>query len=207
MRSKIISISLIFVFFALIFVGCKKGENDPALSLLSRKARLTGIWNLTDANYTIKNNNNNTTVYSYDGDSELMTETFTGNNNSGTETYTYSKILTINKDNSYNDLETIVNGGTSTFETEGFWYFAPSNDELDVKNKERVVFEITKITHTSDNDNNWFDSYSGATNSRVDVFLLDQLSNKQITVLFDYTATDDDGLVYSISGSAVFSQE
>ena len=30
----------------LTFLGCQKGEEDPAISLISRKARLTGTWDL-----------------------------------------------------------------------------------------------------------------------------------------------------------------
>lgn len=43
--SKLISPLLLLV-FSLSFMACRKGENDPLLSLKTRNARLTGIWEL-----------------------------------------------------------------------------------------------------------------------------------------------------------------
>ena len=35
------------------FTSCKKGENDPFLSLKSRKGRLAGDWIVKSATYTL----------------------------------------------------------------------------------------------------------------------------------------------------------
>lgn len=39
-------LALTYIIILLSFLGCQKGEEDPAISLISRKARLTGTWDL-----------------------------------------------------------------------------------------------------------------------------------------------------------------
>lgn len=43
---------LVFVLFLSLF-ACKKGEDDPAITLLSRKARLEGDWKMVSGSMTI----------------------------------------------------------------------------------------------------------------------------------------------------------
>ena len=52
----------LFILATFILVGCKKGENDPLISLKTRKSRLSGEWKMSFAEYSI-----NDTTYSYDG--------------------------------------------------------------------------------------------------------------------------------------------
>lgn len=205
MNKKLFAFGLIAIMLATVFVGCKKGENDPALSLLSRKARLTGVWNLESANYTVKNGNDNVSIFTYDGATSLMTEDYDYYGIDGTDTYTYSRVLTIGKDDTFSDLETTIDGNTTTSTKTGYWYFAPGISDLDIKNKERVVFQTVESTQV--NNNTRFDKYIGKSNENASIILLDQLSNKQITILYDYTHTDEDGFVSSIVGTVVFTQE
>jgi hypothetical protein len=73
------------------FTGCKKGEEDPGLSLRSRAGRFEGTWKVTTAegsttyNYSDTDNNNN--VSKTDGNT---TESFDGTNLKTTDTYTTS---------------------------------------------------------------------------------------------------------------------
>jgi len=202
---KQVVLALAILMFAGIFSGCKKGAEDPFFSLLSRKARLTGVWNLSDANY-VEKGKSYTETYSFDDGTGIMTYSYKTGIIDFDDNYTYSRVLTINKDNSFVDIETITNDGVRVTTTEGYWFFAPKNDDLDLKNKERVVFQITKITVDNDGDVS-FDEYNGATNSTTNIIDLTKLSNKQITINLDYTRTDEDGLRYSISGSQIFIQE
>ncbi|NQV51603.1 MAG: hypothetical protein HQ500_00380 [Flavobacteriales bacterium] len=41
-----LAVGLLLAVASLEFSGCKKGNEDPALSLRSRKARVTGVWNV-----------------------------------------------------------------------------------------------------------------------------------------------------------------
>ncbi|MDD4575741.1 MAG: hypothetical protein PHI36_04870, partial [Bacteroidales bacterium] len=45
-------ILLLLAVFATTFSACKKGEDDPALSLRSRKARVAGEWKMTNIKST-----------------------------------------------------------------------------------------------------------------------------------------------------------
>lgn len=59
MLKRVVVFSLIA---ASILMGCKKGENDPLISLKTRKSRLSGEWKVSFAEYSI-----NDSTYSYDG--------------------------------------------------------------------------------------------------------------------------------------------
>lgn len=205
MKKKLFAISFLAIMISSIFVGCKKGENDPALSLLSRTARLTGVWSLSEANYT-ENYSNGSDTYSFTNQTGIMSVTSVWNSFNNTQNYTFSSVLTINKDNTFTLVEVRTDDGTTTTTTEGYWYFAPKNKELDLKNKEAVVFQISKITK-KDSDGTVFEQYTGTTNSHTDIIQLEELSNKQITVILNYTESDEDGFSYSISGSKTFIQE
>jgi hypothetical protein len=189
--------------FAGIFAGCKKGDDDPAISLRSRKARLTGVWTLTDANYTVAGKNT-TTTYQFDAKTGIMTQTFSGGSFSYSNNYTYSRTLTINKDYTYKDVE--VQNGNYTVTTEGYWFFAPKNKDIDVRNKERVVFQKTKVT-VDNKGNVSYNTYAGTSNSQTDIIDLKELRNKKITINLDYTHSDDDGLVSTITGTETFEQK
>ncbi len=197
---------MIAIMFASIFMGCKKGENDPTLSLSSRKARITGEWKMSAADYVNKTENS-TYTYSFSDETGVMTESYTYGSVSYTDNYTHSCTLTINKDNSFKQVEVDTDNGTTTTTTEGYWFFAPKNKDLDLKNKEAVVFQTTKVTTVDDDGDSNYDTYSGTTNSHTNIIQLDELSKKQITVKLNYTHTDEDGFVYSQTGTQTFIQE
>lgn len=190
---KTISLGLVLLIFASVFVGCKKGENDPFMSLLSRKARLTGVWNLTSADYDYTTvNGSNTTVYGYSYDGTQMTRTVDG---TGT-TYDYSEEITIEKDGTFkvvtkeeedywDDVAQEMKTGTNTETVSGLWYFVDGNKELDVKNKERVEFLMTDYKEVDPDGDTYECEYSGKSNPNVMIMLLDRLANKEITMLYD----------------------
>jgi len=191
MNKKLFAIGLVAIMLATVFVGCKKGENDPALSLASRKARISGVWNLTSANYTQVEVDNKaettTTIYSYDGTN--MTETENGEG----VTYPYSEKITINKDGSFkseiNETHTYENWNGDTYTTvstltyEGLWYFVDGNKTLDVKNKERVEFLIEKQVSSYTSGGDTYSStteYSGKSNTFNMLLLLEALLLKNV---------------------------
>ncbi|MDX1652905.1 MAG: hypothetical protein R3277_10465 [Brumimicrobium sp.] len=100
---------LILVFAGtLILESCRKGENDPLISLRTRDARITGKWELVDFEATsseINNtgvvNTNEQTTTTYDG------STWTNTSNGNTDSYTYTREITIEDDGNYIYRETI----------------------------------------------------------------------------------------------------
>ena len=131
------------------FQACKKGPDDPVISLRSRTARLTGVWKLTkdESTTTIFRNGSleSTIVSSFDG--AFRTVVTNKNNGSGspeitTEKQAYSATWSINKDHTLK-MESIQDG--ETYIREGTWVWLDGNGK-DVKNKEVVKFLISKET-------------------------------------------------------------
>jgi hypothetical protein len=110
--------------------ACKKGENDPFMSLRTRNARITGTWKLTKQETTETN--------AFSGMSEVYSSSFDGTNLTTTEpggstTISYSHSIEINKDGTYN--MTRVEGGTS-YQSNGNWWWLNSK-----KKKVRIAFD------------------------------------------------------------------
>ncbi|MCF6367199.1 MAG: RHS repeat protein [Bacteroidales bacterium] len=189
------SIGLIFLILATSIIGCKKGENDPGLSLLSRKARLSGEWNLSSAEFEFKKTDpDGTTVTSYSYDGANMTETTDGEG----KTYVYSEKVTIDKDGTftiviekeitYSQNQTGINKTT----LEGYWYFIDGIKNTDIKNKERVEFFIQKYTNIHPSGDTEIIESSGSIPiieergfSGIEILLLDRLAKKEMTTLYD----------------------
>lgn len=158
--------------------SCKKGENDPGLSLSSRTSRIAGVWNLTGLSMNSRNDES-------DGDYQTTTQMLAGNvitstvtnhdASTGVSVTTKSTItldkaeITIEKDgtwsqiwntttvttNMYTDFlgdehtETVTSVGTNN--TSGNWSFLGKVKEgtETFKNKERVVLNILSSSSTS----------------------------------------------------------
>lgn len=205
MKKQFFAIGLIVLIIAGSLTGCKKGSEDPFLSLRSRKARLTGVWNLSGADYSVIGKNT-TETYNFDNPTSIMQYTYQASILNFSENYKYSRVLTINSDDTFTDVETESSDGLKTTTIIGYWYFAPAVSDLDIKNKERVVFQITRVD-VNNNGTNTFDIYDGPSNTYLDLIDLEQLSNKQITITLNYTRTDENGLKSSISGIEVYTHE
>ncbi len=207
MIRKTINYLLAAALIAGVFGGCKKGENDPFMSLLSRTARISGEWELTEAEWT---KNGDGDIYSYDFSGSTLT--ITGSDRS--DRVTYSESATINKDGTFESEESWVlpdGGGSQLYQREGLWYFLEGSKELDVKDKERIEFLVTKETLTyHDYDGStytYFNEFEGRSNSSVMILLLDRLTNKEMVSLYDYTYRDLDGYIYSESGTKTYKQK
>ncbi len=214
MKKTLILISVLALVFS--FSSCKKGEEDPSISLLSRKARLTGVWQLNAGTWYFERYDAKsfplltpvdekgtlyTTTYEYKDGS--LTKT---NNNGRTYIYNpYTYKITINKDNTfkiekyskytdddYTDEEWI--------EETGYWYFLDGDKEAGVKDKERIVLQLNKRyykeveTYDGDTDN-WetTTTYEGTTTNQMYIFDLKRLANKEIKIVFDNKNIDEDG--------------
>lgn len=210
---RIISLTIISVLLLSTFAGCKKGENDP-FSLLSRTARITGVWNLTSADYDITNvDDGGTEIETYTYDGTQMTMTVDGNG----ETYNYSEKITIDKDGTftvvteedddYFDMTDLVwKTGLEVETLEGVWYFLEGNDALDVKNKERVEFLVEKYKNVKPNGDTYEYEMAGLSNAFVNIILLDRLANDELVTLFDFIQTFG-GDSYSKAGTMTYTKE
>jgi len=177
--------------------SCKKGENDPFLSLSSRKGRITGDWSVTgqegtssytsgdwtSSSTTSLSGNTLTTTQSTtnSGTTTTTTETRTINDHSwtiskdGTFSRTYNYTYTEEEDGWFGNT-TITTTYTITSTQTGTWSFVgKAKDEY--KNKERVVFNVLSATSTTnesweerlDSDNSLVDDGTSSNTSTDEV--------------------------------------
>jgi hypothetical protein len=193
--------------------GCKKGENDPSISLRSRTARLAGEWNLSAEDYkesSISDNSSTTETVTYDG-SILTTVTvrkykdWTGKDTTvtNTETDSYTEKLTINKDGSFT--REIIYGSTRT-NYEGNWMWMKGNSEQELKNKQAIILSTTKYTYVDEDGETSYYNESGKSNF-TNMIVIDRLANKEMVFLYDTKYSDDDGYSSTESGTATYTQK
>lgn len=138
--------ALLFLLFVIIISGssCKKGEDDPFISLNSRKARLQGDWRFVSGDLVIGTTDINSwtrynEVYVFTGSGYEMTST--GTVNAVVSKGTFILSLRINKEGHFS-VEEIFDG--KVFEAEGNWDF--NSGVSDKKSKSEVSFEITNVS-------------------------------------------------------------
>lgn len=204
---KLIILSIGAIALITSISSCKKGENDPALSLKTRKARLAGEWTVTKEEGTSTSTSVNsgggatvTTVTNssstYDGSNYSSTSTSTTTSsmggtpttNTSTNSSVYSTSYTFEKDGTF-QLQTVYPASSTTETYEGTWAFIGKSKTVDLKNKEAVLLTILKYT----------EAQSGVTTSETAtgfdqsyVMLIDQLKSKEI-IFMNETSYSSDG--------------
>ena len=199
MKKKILIISSIVLLFASLN-SCKKGEDDPFLSLLPRTQRLAGEWTLKSAEYTKQ--------YKSVFDSTMQTEYYTfidenytkitkvGSLTVENKIYSYSDKIKIDKTGKYN--ETVTNDGEN-LTYEGIWTWINKNKENGLKNKEAILLTITKKIEADGAT-----TYSGKTIYPDDIMIFKKLTNKEFVIQFDYSHPNDNYELYSYTGTMTY---
>ncbi len=165
----------LFIISGAIWPSCmKKGENDPGISLRSRKARVVGEWKMTSFNSTTTGPSGNTTFTS-DG------STYTEKSGSMTTTGTLSEEVTFEKDGTYKWV-TVMDGQSGT--EEGVWNFTGCIGDL--KKKEQITLYEQRT------------SFGGVTNTSTghyfdDTWDLDELRHKKLVAKRSYSETSLSG--------------
>ena len=188
--------------FAMAFTSsCKKGENDPGISLRSRTSRLSGEWTLASSEYKSSHSETNitdpndnysySTVTSYDGTTMNKTYSYTykgsatGNDTTtvSVSSYLYSEKMTINSDGTYiQETVTIGNNITTTEKIEGAWTWVKANDNLELSNKESFVITPTKTTSTYSTGYSSTYTYEGV-DSETTQLIIDRLANDELILI------------------------
>jgi hypothetical protein len=184
-----------------VFTGCKKGENDPFLSLHSRKGRVAGEWKVTAGSGT-STDNSGTTSWTYDGATKTETQGSSSSTTNVTMDYTFEKDGTFTS----TEVETGTFGSqtyTITTTTEGMWNFTGGVGE--VKNKEQMVMTTTKVTQVSaagGSSTSSTTSYTGNSGNPM-VFEIDELKNKEMIITWksststSSTSTDEGSYTFT----------
>ena len=186
--------------------SCKKGENDPTLSLKSRKARLAGEWTVTNI---VKANSHvntampftsSTTAGSYAAGilTEVTTNTTTGINQTMTQTITTT--YDFKKDGTYTKTDVHA---TFTDVITGNWVFMGKNKNQNLKKKEAIYLYITKWVQTDNNGVSQTVSITGI-DMTADVLEIDQLKSKEIILINENTnvqgsTTDSNKTTYTLT--------
>lgn len=163
---------------SILMPACKKGENDPFLSLKTRKARITGQWKPTKIEAT-ETKGDSTFTWSLKGGTMYVKL-----NGSDYTSFSLDETLNIEKDGTFNRY---MNQGGYKYTANGVWYFGGKNKEEDLKNKELVVFAYKNEKYDPGNTY----SYSGL---NVDnPYRIDQLKNEEMVLKAHYSYYDWDG--------------
>jgi hypothetical protein len=194
------------IFGTMSFVSCKKGENDPALSLKSRTSRLVGTWNLvsgqeTKVDYDFGNQETFTSTTVYNESSYTETTAFqdvSGTTTSAPQTISYTLEYSFEKDGAFS--LTQIEDGNSDID-KGFWYWGGKSKTQDLKKKETVVIAITE---TNDGQ---IDTYGGTAVSADGSFQLDRLTGKELSLIVDIQNTYNNGDTYTKSSTLNFEKK
>jgi len=173
--SRIYMLTFCAVLFGGALSSCKKGEDDPFLSLRSRKARLAGVWTLKGRIVEHRSNNNTTVATStYANGREDKTEVDYFMSEPTDTTFTsrlYTQIYTFKKNGSYQKVA-VSELGTST--EKGVWSFLQRNKGDGLKNKEAILLTPRVFQATP----GYEVSYTGSLGQSV--YLLTQLRNQKM---------------------------
>jgi hypothetical protein len=134
----------------LLILGCKKGEEDPTLSLRTRKERFAGDWNLTRG-FVSSTSKNSVVNTSYTASAYTTT---TSLNPDLVINGSYTKTLSINKEGTF--IEETYKDNQYT-KDQGYWTFLSGNDIEKLKNKEAVLFKIASQFNSVGNILNQFE--------------------------------------------------
>ena len=188
--------------------SCKKGENDPFLSLSSRKARVAGTWSLASGTVTYTNtyswggdNYTDVDTYTYDGANVTYVNALTGPGGTVTSTpntVTHTETHTFEKDGSYTS--TVMEDGNTDTGT-GYWSFVGKSKAGELKKKEALIITFTQ-TVNSGNTN----TYTGKSMSPDNMLLLDRLKGKEMDVKVDWMSTYSSGDTYKAEGMMSYVQ-
>lgn len=194
---KIAKISMLVVAGLLVFTGCKKGENDPTISLTSRTKRLCQEWELTAGSVTSSQKNdmytaNATSTYNGSTVTTSSSITMSGTTTTSTETHLFTNVIEFVKDGTF---EETTNEDGDIEIRKGIWSWLYENQEQELKNKEAVVLSSnTDGTTTA----------SGLTIYPDNIIVFDELSKDEIIIILDYSESDLDGNTSSYTGTMTF---
>lgn len=199
MKLKICILLAAFV-SCLVLSNCKKGKDDPAFTLRTRKNRITGEWRMKSGHASFTILNPNTAPYdqdfTLDGTTAYINETESNSGPAIIYVASHNLNLTIKKDGTFNIRE-LLSG--DVMDVTGRWNFTSGVGKE--KNKEEILFIIESISN-------------GATDRHVFnklrtefTYKITELKNKEMKFeAGTKTYLDNNGDHISYTGDFIFSQ-
>lgn len=186
LNQKLLLCSAVILF---LFSECKKGPDDPFISLRTRKARVVGDWKLSSGSRTdertynngtstIQNDNSSTT---YDGNNYtyVLSQLFGSSPYQQTESGTFTMKMRFKKDGSF-EIEQTKDGDVTT--TKGTWNF--TGKVGDNENKEQILLHYTYYADGNSTNN----ITSG--NQTDQAYSIRELRNKKMVLVAESGGTD-----------------
>jgi hypothetical protein len=131
---------LILTFIVLGAISsCKKGENDPFISIRSRDARITGKWKVVNLE---SNYNSGGEIYSSILNGSILTQIDNGSSSS----YSYSANWEINSDGTLNTTYAI-DGSLSTDSETWYWLDDSQKKSKIMTSEDDVVYVVDRLTN------------------------------------------------------------
>jgi hypothetical protein len=201
---SILSLSFwVMVLVLLPLTACKKGDNDPFLSLRSRKNRVCGKWKLSKGKLmTSVTDNNVQTSSSRTAVYEEFQVTYTQMPGNTTWKNNRSEILTFDEDGSFTQtiIETPVGSLSNQTQVEGRWAFYGRNDKEELKNQEALSISVTSNTQTTGSTSTYYTDEAPITAS---IWRLEELRKDKMVVKYKNTVKDS-GVFYVTEGDFTY---
>jgi hypothetical protein len=179
----------LIILLQVFFQSCKKGENDPFISLLSRKARVSGDWKLKEGNLKIGIKD---TAGVYSEVEYVFTEdtyTYTELANGKTSTSKHDLTLNFTRKGEFTMSQTM---NQAVCDVSGTWDF----DKGKGKNKENLYISID---HLEKGNSGFIDFFNKSFSTFT--YRIKELRNKKIVLV------SDKGLLYSEYGGVICNLE
>jgi hypothetical protein len=139
---KKILLAVIVLLSIIVIPSCKKGEDDPFISLRSRDARITAKWKLV--NYEKTSSSSTGSTSSFLNGSILTETTFIPSYGSFTDSDTYSKEWEINSDGTFTST-TFRDSSISTSKSTWYW-LNTTDDKTSIIIEEEGIYTIDRLT-------------------------------------------------------------
>lgn len=203
-KLKLIYVLSAIILFSSSYIGCKKGEEDPFLSLIPRRLRVEGNWKVTRYETTEEF----TSSFGEGTDKEFFDGTNVAYSTNGMVSNTSTLLLTFNfnKDGTYTMHRNEVQSGSPDAmitDEEGKWDFLSGVGET--KNKENLVLIKTKLTIKLSNVIN-VTSYNTMTGTGQTYQVVSLKKDKMEMKWVDYTKHRESGSEDNHFGSMTLEQ-
>ena len=177
---------LVFTAIILLTVSsCRKGDDDPFFSLLSRKARLINEWILIEGTQTttlIAGQNSITFDYTITEDSISH---FDGYEN---QTFAYTERMTFKRDETFSLVteQDYYGYGNMKVTYEGYWTFMNSVDDYEKKERVQLTIESMKTEFNGQSSTVMYDQEDISY-----ILFITRLSNNELNFNFDFTIQNE----------------
>lgn len=175
MKTKLLTGTLLITTILNLCTSCKKGEDDPAFSLRTRKARVTGEWKAVQgtsytSNEGIDYKNTQEVTYTENTFNGIQIETSLNDIKKVTYAGKYSYEITLDKNGNYEINQT---SDGKEFYSKGRWNFTGNIGKN--KNKQQLV-----LTQTNNNGRNITGNFVNQT------FDIKELRNKKMVLTNEF---------------------